>query len=388
MKKNWQYKKLGEVCEIKSGYTPATEDLLETGEIPYFKVGDMNSEGNEKFLINTLSYLSYPCKTFPKDSIVFPKNGAAIGTNKKRILKQPSVVDLNTAILVPNKDYNIEFLYYYILNIDFKKITRRGAVPTLDIKELKSFILPYLRLSEQERIVAELDLLSGIMEKQKQQLKELDTLAQSIFYSMFGEENGELKNWEITDIHNCFEYIRNGANIKQSKNAKGLPITRIETLSRGIFNRERMGFADIFNLEGLEKHILDDNDLLMSHINSKTHIGKTVLYKKLKNETIIHGMNLLRMKPSISIINPTYIIYFFGTFFFKSQLSSIRKDAVNQSSFSVSALNKLKVKLPPLSLQNQFAEKIEKIEKQKEAINKNIEETQKLFDFTMDKYFG
>ncbi|MBQ1659364.1 MAG: restriction endonuclease subunit S, partial [Clostridia bacterium] len=176
--------------------------------------------------------------------------------------------------------------------------------------------------------------------------------------------------------------------IKQSKGAKGLPITRIETLSGGVFNRDRLGYADVYDEKKYEKYILDNNDILMSHINSKAYIGRSVVYKKNKGEIIIHGMNLLRLKPIDSRLDSVYAKFFFDTFFFKKQVASIRKDAVNQSSIAVGDIVKLIMLLPPLDLQQTFATKIESIEQQKDTIVKSIAETQKLFDYTMDKYFG
>ena len=109
-------------------------------------------------------------------------------------------------------------------------------------------------------------------------------------------------DWDYKPIGTCFPYIRNGANIKQIKDAEGYPITRIETLSGGVFNRDRMGYADIFDLSKFNEFIMEDGDLLMSHINSKAYIGRTVEYKKKNEEKIIHGMNLLRLKSNESII--------------------------------------------------------------------------------------
>lgn len=73
MKHNWEYKRLGDVCAVKSGYTPTSDDLHENGEYPYFKVAEMNLPGNEKYLITSPSYLRGNVKTFPANSIVFPK---------------------------------------------------------------------------------------------------------------------------------------------------------------------------------------------------------------------------------------------------------------------------------------------------------------------------
>jgi type I restriction enzyme S subunit len=80
------------------------------------------------------------------------------------------------------------------------------------------------------------------------------------------------EGWTYKKLGECFPYIKNGANIKQIKDAKGYPITRIETLSGGVFNRDRMGYADIFDINKFQDYLIEDGDLLMSHINSKTYI--------------------------------------------------------------------------------------------------------------------
>ena len=96
--------------------------------------------------------------------------------------------------------------------------------------------------------------------------------------------------WVKKKLGDCFSYIKNGANIKQEKDAGGIPITRIETLANGIFNRNRLGYAGIQDIEKYESYILESGDLLFSHINSKKYIGRTVVYQKENGEQIIHGM--------------------------------------------------------------------------------------------------
>lgn len=88
------------------------------------------------------------------------------------------------------------------------------------------------------------------------------------------------EDWEVKKLENCFEFIRNGANIKQDSFAKGFPITRIETLSNDVFNRDRLGYANIFETEKYKKYLLYDKDILMSHINSMKYLGRAVLYIK------------------------------------------------------------------------------------------------------------
>lgn len=107
MKADWEVKKLGEVCSFIAGYTPKSNELSETGEVPYFKISDMNRQGNELYLTETELFLNETKRIYPKNSIVFPKNGGAVFTNKKRILFQDSVIDLNSEAIHPNENIEI-----------------------------------------------------------------------------------------------------------------------------------------------------------------------------------------------------------------------------------------------------------------------------------------
>ena len=167
--------------------------------------------------------------------------------------------------------------------------------------------------------------------------------------------------WEYKKLGDCFPYIKNGANIKQVKGAQGYPITRIETLSGGVFNRDRMGYADIYDLSKYKDYIMSDSDLLMSHINSKTYIGRTVEYKAIGEEIIIHGMNLLRLKSNVNVINSTFFAYYTNSGKFKSAVARIRKDAVNQSSMAISDIKKIEIPVPPKSTQLAIVSELDKI---------------------------
>ena len=169
------------------------------------------------------------------------------------------------------------------------------------------------------------------------------------------------KEWELKKIGECFSYIKNGANIKQTKGAGGYPITRIETLSGGVFNRDRLGYADVVDLEQYKDYILESGDLLVSHINSKTYIGRTVVYEGKQGENIIHGMNLLRLKHNRSLINSAFLCYYTQSVSFKLDIMRIRKDAVNQSSFAISDFKKIRIPVPVLATQLSIVSELDKI---------------------------
>ncbi len=376
MKEGWEYKKLGEVASIKSGYTPSSSDLMDCGNIPYFKVGDMNNVGNEKYLQYSSSYVNDTFKSFPKGSIVFPKNGAAIATNKKRILKQLSVVDLNTAVLIPTQKENVEFLYYWISNIDFRDITRRGTVPTLDTKTLMKLDVPHPPLAEQERIVAELDLLSSIIDKKKAQLKELDQLAQSIFYDMFGGILEDTPSHFLKDIASY--YI--GLTYKPTDvSEEGTIVLRSSNIQNN-----KLDFNDVVrvNVNINDNKIVHDGDILMCARNGSARlVGKVARIKDISEKMSFGAfMTIIRSEYNDFLFN------FFLSDYFRCQLTTSKTATINQITSRM--LDNIKINIPPFPLQQEFASKIEAIERQKSLIQQSIVETQTLFDSRMDYWFG
>lgn len=166
----------------------------------------------------------------------------------------------------------------------------------------------------------------------------------------------------IKTIEECFFQIQNGANIKQGDMGGGFPITRIETTANDKFNRDRMGYAGITDISKYELYVLEDGDLLMSHINSAQYLGRTVLYVKQPNETIIHGMNLLRLKARRDIIDPAYARYCFCGHPFRNQIGNITKKSVNQASFAVKDLKQIIIDIPTVPEQLGIVEILDKIQ--------------------------
>lgn len=192
----------------------------------------------------------------------------------------------------------------------------------------------------------------------------------------------ELKKYKLGV---CFRMAENGLVIKQTKAAKGMPITRIETLSNDCFNRDRLGYGDIFDEEKYSHYILDDKDLLMSHINSRTFLGRTVLYRKRNGEKIIHGMNVLRIKTNQDILDPIFAFYLFRNSLFKRHIDNIRKDAINQSSFALSDLKNIELYIPTIKEQNKIAYTLQLLDSKislNRQINDNLEAMAKqLYDY-------
>ena len=170
-------------------------------------------------------------------------------------------------------------------------------------------------------------------------------------------------------------FIRNGLNIKNNKSKKGIPITRIETISNGIIDINKTGYANIFDDKYIDYYLRQD-DILMSHINSLKHLGKVgYCYYDMK---IIHGMNLLNIRVNPNNVYPKYLYYYFKSNNFKIKLNKISKQSVNQSSFSISDLKKIRIDIIDLKKQKLIVSKLDKVVEVISIRKKQIEELNNL----------
>ena len=168
---------------------------------------------------------------------------------------------------------------------------------------------------------------------------------------------------KIFKLKEISEFIRNGVTIKQSISSKeGIPITRIETISKGTIDFNKLGYANIFETEKYKDWLLRKGDILISHINSEKHLGKSAIF--LDNDmNIIHGMNLLCVRAINNKIFPKYLQLFFKTNQYKKQIKKIMKKSVNQASFSVNDFKEILITLPELNVQKKIIKKITILEK-------------------------
>ena len=151
-------------------------------------------------------------------------------------------------------------------------------------------------------------------------------------------------SWSLVSLDDASEFIRNGASIKQTKDSGGLPITRIETIAGREVNLEKCGYAGV-EKEEYRGYRLSKGDILVSHINSEKHLGKCAIYDGDRDD-IIHGMNLLCIRPAAIKVFPRFLFHCLSSPIFTRLLPSITKKSVNQASFTVTAFKELQIPLP------------------------------------------
>ena len=191
----WVWTIVGSIGTIASGQTPkGINDSNSKGHIPFFKISDMNKPGNEKFMRNSEIALDddeikrLGIHVRERGTVIFPKRGGAIATNKKRILTCPSAYDLNIMGVLPH-NVSTEFLYYWFLSIDLAQLSDGSNVPQLNLKDIHPLSFPLPPCGEQEAIASEVKRRLSVADKVEKtvtaELKRAEQLRQSILKKAF-----------------------------------------------------------------------------------------------------------------------------------------------------------------------------------------------------------
>ena len=376
--------RIGDICTSFSGFTPAASELFPSGKYPYFKVAEMNREANQRVMTDTDAYVKESRKYFPKGSIVFPKNGAAIATNKKRILGQDSIVDLNTGGVEPNNDLvRTDYLFYLFQHIDFAQYMRRGAVPTLDLKSVLAIEIELPSLSDQQYIVAELDLRSGIIEKKNAQLRTLERLAESLFIETFGNLIANDRNWRMGTLNEFIEdkkrILRATKFYKPDEVVHYIDISSIDNKAHSMTSTTEFVFNEA---PSRAQQIVQNGDVLVSMVRPNLR-NVAIVSSEDKNLVASSGFCVLRSLPSNGEFLKQLVLSDFFTDYLLTRVSGANYPAVREED-----IKECKLGIPPAELQLEFSNKIKALETERLTIDSSLKTTQHLLASRMDKYFS
>ncbi len=167
------------------------------------------------------------------------------------------------------------------------------------------------------------------------------------------------KSWELCKLDDLLIRISNGANVTQHNDCIGYPITRIETIWNETIDSSRVKYIKENNEDFVRKYALLKDDILLSHINSDLHLGKTAIYKNTPT-VLIHGINLLLIR-LVNLVSSDFINYQFQYLRIKGTFIDSAQRAVNQSSINQKKLRSFPLVIPPLNEQHRIVNKIESL---------------------------
>lgn len=367
MRKNIQYKKLGDICDFISGGTPSKSKIeyWKDGKIPWIKISDFKKKyikiSDEKITKSGLENSS--AKILKKGTILYTIF-ASVG--KVAILDIEAAT--NQAIVgIDLKGNNLldkDFLYYFLCSIEnnIKKQARGVAQNNINISILKNISIPILSMSLQKSIVKTLNKLEDILENFKQKKLLINFLNKSLFIRMFGDIRTNSKNWEIKNLDSIY-YIRSSKRIFEKDYKKeGVPFFRSKEIvelsnSKNIIPEIYISFDKYEELKKASGIPLKD-DLLITAVGTIGKIWKVnyekdfyfkdgnLIWLQLKNKNQFNTLSLKRI--------------------LEDSIKNEKENLASGSAYNALTIDKLKkfnIIMPPIELQNKFAERVEKIEK-------------------------
>lgn len=379
MRKGWEYKKLGEVCCPKSKIQRATKCFGGSDEILYIDISSIDNSVQEVNSITSFTMSNAPSRAQQKveygDIIV-----STVRPNLKNVafIKQHDsnlVASSGFCVLRTTDDIERNYLFRYITSDIFTqhlmKHTTGANYPAVRDLDVRDSTIPLPPKSTQLAIVSELDKINELIRLKKEQLKDFDNLAQSLFYEMFGDPVENEKGWEVKKLIEVSSLI-NGRAFKQN-----------ELLSEGKYKVLRVGnfFTNsnfyYSNLELEDEKYCYKGDLLFAWSAS---FGAFIWDE---DKTIFH-YHIWRVLFDKAILDIHYYQYLLNTMtsFFMNDVHGIGMVHLTKS-----GMEQYELPLPPLSLQRLFAQRIEQIEREKSEVQKSIQDLETLLASRMQYWF-
>ena len=363
---------MGEIAKISSGKAIPSSEIKETYTNGYYPCYGGNGL---RGYVDQYSYDGF----YP----IIGRVGALCGNVH---LSQGKFYATEHALVVNLKTHEkASYLEYILKHLNLRQYAKGVAQPVLSASTLSEIPIPIPPLAEQERIVSELDLLSSIIEKKKAQLKEYDQLAQSIFYDMFGDPVTNEKGWELEILEkvvsdNCsisYGVVQPGDDVE-----KGVPIIRPVDLVNRVVKLKGLKVIKKEISDAYKRTILNGSEILFCVR------GTTGVMSFASNE--LKGCNVTRGITPLSFNNrlDKYYVYFFLSSSYLQSIVAEKTRGIALKQINMKDVRELPILIPPLSLQQSFAAKIESIEHQKSLIKQSLTEVQMLFNSRMDYYFN
>ncbi|MBD0824428.1 restriction endonuclease subunit S [Aestuariibaculum marinum] len=378
-----KFTKISDFTQVITGGTPSTriKEYWEGGEIPWLNSGELNQDiiKSTRNYITELGLNKSAAKLLPKDSVLIALTGATTGV--VGYLTFEASANQSVTGILPSENHYPKYLYYYLKSIRPKVMDDAygGGQPHISQKYVKDIKIPLPDLATQKRIAQILDDAAALRDKTKQLLEEYDKLAQSIFLDMFGDPVTNPRNLTKVKLGQLGNWQSGGTpSRKNSSYYQG----KIPWLSSG--ELERMYISDSREhitqeaVAGSAAKIIERGSLLLGMYDTAA-LKSTINVAPLTCNQAIAFSKLNESK-----VNTVYVYYIIqiGKAYYRRLQRGVR-----QKNLNLSMIKSLEILYPPIELQNQFAEKIELIEQQKELAKQELQQTEDLFNCLLQKAF-
>ena len=385
--------KLGEVCTIVSGSTPKTSvTSYWDGNIKWITPAELNED--TFYIMDSVRHITEEGKE--KTGLSYLPTGTVILSSRAPIGKTAIAgceMCCNQGfknLICSDAIYN-EYLYFFLKSkTDYLNSLGRGAT----FKEISKSIvenieIPLPGVNQQKEIAEKFKKLEQLISLRKQQLAKLDELVKARFVEMFGEISDNSMNWDCFTIGKLISTIESGwsGNGKQrEKHADEIAVLKVSAVTKGYFIPTECKVLD--DQHNIKKYVYPQKgDILFSRANTKEMVGATVLIKKDYPDLILPD-KLWKIR-FCTDVNPIYMKHVLSTTTVRNAFSAA-STGTSGSMYNVS-MEKFKgiiIPVPPLSVQNEFAAFVERVDQQKQTVQQSLDKLELMKKALMQEYFG
>ena len=390
---------LGKLVEQIRGVTYKKNDVTTNKKEGYVPIIRANNIQDFKFDYSDLLYIDP--KKIKKEQFV--KDGdiiiASSSGSKKVVGKAVQALEnmdfsfgaFCKVIRIINNKVNNRYLGYYFNSDSYRnKISNLAEGANINnirnehIYNLKILIPP---METQDKIVEVLDQAQALIGKRKEQIETLDQLIESIFYTMFGDPIRNEKDWKVKGLKNVTSKIGSGSTPRGGESSYkklGISLIRSMNIYDNEFRYDGLAYIDEKQAESLSNVIVKDSDILIN-ITGASITRTTIIPKNILPARVNQHVSILRCKNQLNYI---YLLHLLISKKYKQKIYYISTSGgATREALTKKDLENLEIPIPPLPLQNKFAQKVGAIEKQKVLLNKSLNLLEENYKSIMDKAF-
>ena len=290
---------------------------------------------------------------------------------RKGSINNPIFVDepfwnVDTAFgLVAHKEVLLpKYLYYFCVNFDFERLNTTVTIPSLTKANLLQIEIRVPDMDIQQNIVSVLDKICYLIELRQKELYNLDQLVKSRFIEMFGNPKSNPNSYPISQLSEHIKFLTSGSRgwaqyCVDNGSEWFITIKNVKDCRISIDNMQPINAPD--NAEAKRTKV-QEGDLLIS---ITADLGRTgVVTKEIADHGAYINQHLTCIRPNKEILNPMYVAFFMESPAGKEQFESKNQSAV-KAGLNFNSINSLRLLVPPLELQNQFAAFVAQTDKSK-----------------------
>ena len=385
--------RLDEIFDLQMGKTPSRNnaDYWIDGQYDWVSIADLGTYqkyvDETKEQISALAVQESGIKSVPANTVIM---SFKLSLGKTAITQEPIYTNEAIMAFIPTRKYEVlpDYFYHLFSAKDWTKGTNRAVMgTTLNKATLGSFSITVPSLTEQRKIAAVLDKVSGLIAKRRQQLEKLDEMVKARFVEMFYNTTGNA-NWPIVTMADISTDMRTGpfgsALHHDEFVETGIFVLGIDNAVENRFSYNRMRYITEEKYEQLKRYTVRPGDVIITIMGT---VGRSAVIPD-NIPKAINTKHLACLTIDRSKAQPTFICSAFQMHpEIRQQLTGQAKGAI-MDGLNLTIIKKLCFKLPPIEIQNKFVEFFNLTENTKTIISRSLEKLETLKKALMQEYFG